>query len=83
MLNLELMSMAELDDLAERLKTEKERRDVATRREYYGKVIQAIKDYQAVIGAPIHVAVWNEGPSEWTDDAYMTINDDNNIEVVI
>lgn len=83
MINLELMSMAELDDLAERLKTEKERRDVATRREYYGKVIQAIKDYQAVIGAPIHVAVWNEGPNEWIDDAYMTINDDGNIEVVI
>lgn len=83
MINLELMSMAELNDLAERLKTEKERRDVATRREYYGKVIQAVKDYQAVIGAPIHVAVWNEGPSEWTDDAYMTINDDGNIEVVI
>ena len=77
------MSMTELDDLAERLKTEKERRDVATRREYYGKVIQAIKDYQAVIGAPIHVAVWNEGPSEWTDDAYMTIDDNGNIEVVI
>lgn len=64
MINLELMSMAELNDLAERVKTEKERRDVATRREYYDKVIQAIKDYQAVIGTPVPVAIWYERLNE-------------------
>ena len=85
MVNLKIMSLAELDNLTNQIKEEKANREKEEKNRYYKAVIQAISNYSAIVGDVINVSIWNNTQCNYMKDvAYLTINPETNkIDVVI
>lgn len=85
MINLGLMSLAELNDLAKRIEEEKANRIKEEKNRYYKAIVKAIQDYGSVIGEPINVKIWNNAQCDYIKaQACLTVDSlSDELEVVI
>ena len=65
MVNLKIMSLAELDDLAKQIEKEKADRIKEKKDRYYKAIVKAIQDYNSVIGDPIDIKIWNNAQCDY------------------
>ena len=85
MINLKIMSLAELDDLTKQIEKEKADRIKEKKDRYYKAIIKAIQDYNSVIGDPIDIKIWNNTQCEYIKaHACLTVDSlSDELEVVI
>ena len=85
MINLKIMSLAELDDLTKQIEKEKSDRIKEKKDRYYKAIVKAIQDYSSVIGDPIDIKIWNNAQCDYIK-AYACLTVDSlsdELEVVI
>lgn len=85
MINLGLMSLAELNDLAKRIEKEKADRIKEEKDRYYKTIVKAIQDYNSVIGDPIDIKIWDNAQCDYIKaHACLTVDSlSDELEVVI
>ena len=85
MINLKIMSLAELDDLTKQIEKEKADRIKEKKDRYYKAIIKAIQDYNSVIGDPIDIKIWNNAQCDYIKaHACLTVDSlSDELEVVI
>ena len=85
MVNLKIMSLAELDDLAKQIEKEKADRIKEKKDRYYKAIVKAIQDYNSVIGDPIDIKIWNDAQCDYMKaHACLTVDSlSDELEVVI
>ena len=86
MINLKLMSLAELDDLTKQIEKEKADRIKEEKDRYYKAIIKAaIQDYNSVIGGPIDIKIWDNAQCDYMKaHACLTVDSlSDELEVVI
>ena len=85
MINLGLMSLAELNDLAKRIEEEKANRIKEEKNRYYKAIVKAIQDYSSVIGDPIDIKIWDNAQCDYINaHACLTVDSlSDELEVVI
>lgn len=85
MINLGLMSLAELNDLAKQIEKEKADRIKEEKDRYYKAIVKAIQDYSSVIGGPIDIKIWDEAQCDYIKaHACLTVDSlSDELEVVI
>ena len=85
MINLKIMSLAELDDLTKQIEKEKSDRIKEKKDRYYKAIVKAIQDYGSVIGEPINVKIWDEAQCDYIKaHACLTVDSlSDELEVVI
>ena len=85
MINLGLMSLAELNDLAKRIEEEKANRIKEEKNRYYKAIVKAIQDYGSVIGEPIDIKIWDNAQCDYIKaHACLTVDSlSDELEVVI
>lgn len=85
MINLGLMSLAELNDLAKRIEEEKANRIKEEKNRYYKAIVKAIQDYSSVIGEPIDIKIWDNAQCDYIKaHACLTVDSlSDELEVVI
>lgn len=85
MINLGLMSLAELNDLAKQIEKEKADRIKEEKDRYYKAIVKAIQDYNSVIGDPIDIKIWNNAQCDYIKaHACLTVDSlSDELEVVI
>ena len=85
MINLGLMSLAELNDLAKRIEEEKANRIKEEKNRYYKAIVKAIQDYSSVIGDPIDIKIWDNAQCDYIKaHACLTVDSlSDELEVVI
>ena len=85
MINLKIMSLAELDDLTKQIEKEKADRIKEKKDRYYKAIIKAIQDYNSVIGDPIDIKIWNNAQCDYMKaHACLTVDSlSDELEVVI
>ena len=85
MINLKIMSLAELDDLTKQIEKEKADRIKEKKDRYYKAIVKAIQDYGSVIGEPINIKVWDDAQCDYMKaHACLTVDlETNELEVVI
>ena len=85
MINLKIMSLAELDDLTKQIEKEKADRIKEEKDRYYKAIIKAIQDYNSVIGDPIDIKIWNNAQCDYIKaHACLTVDSlSDELEVVI
>ena len=85
MINLGLMSLAELNDLAKRIEEEKANRIKEEKNRYYKAIVKAIQYYSSVIGEPIDIKIWDDAQCDYMKaHACLTIDSlSDELEVVI
>ena len=85
MINLKLMSLAELDGLTKQIEKEKADRIKEEKDRYYKAIIKAIQDYNSVIGDPIDIKIWNNAQCDYMKaHACLTVDSlSDELEVVI
>lgn len=84
-INLGLMSLAELDDLTKQIEKEKANRIKEEKDRYYKAIVKAIQDYSSVVGAPIDIKIWDDAQCDYMKaHAYLTVDSlSDELEVVI
>lgn len=85
MINLGLMSLAELNDLAKQIEKEKANRIKEEKDRYYKAIVKAIQDYNSVIGDTIDIKIWNNAQCDYIKaHACLTVDSlSDELEVVI
>ena len=85
MINLKIMSLAELDDLTKQIEKEKADRIKEKKDRYYKAIIKAIQDYNSVIGEPIDIKIWDNAQCDYMKaHACLTVDSlSDELEVVI
>lgn len=85
MMNLGLMSLAELNDLTKQIEEEKANRIKEEKDRYYKAIVKAIQDYSSVIGDPIDIKIWDNAQCDYIKaHACLTIDSwTDELEVVI
>ena len=85
MINLKLMSLAELDGLTKQIEKEKADRIKEEKDRYYKAIIKAIQDYNSVIGGPIDIKIWDNAQCDYMKaHACLTVDSlSDELEVVI
>ena len=85
MINLKIMSLAELDDLTKQIEKEKSDRIKEKKDRYYKAIVKAIQDYNSVIGDPIDIKIWNNAQCDYIKaHACLTVDSlSDELEVVI
>lgn len=85
MINLGLMSLAELNNLAKQIEEEKAKRIKEEKDRYYKAIVKAIKDYNSVIGDPIDIKIWDNAQCDYIKaHACLTVDSlSDELEVVI
>ena len=85
MINLGLMSLAELNDLAKQIEKEKADRIKEEKDRYYKAIVKAIQDYNSVIGDPIDIKIWDNAQCDYIKaHACLTVDSlSDELEVVI
>lgn len=85
MINLGLMSLAELNDLTKQIEKEKADRIKEEKDRYYKAIVKAIQDYSSVIGDPIDIKIWNNAQCDYIKaHACLTVDSlSDELEVVI
>ena len=85
MINLKIMSLAELDDLTKQIEKEKADRIKEEKDRYYKAIVKAIQDYNSVIGDPINIKIWNNAQCDYIKaHACLTVDSlSDELEVVI
>lgn len=85
MINLGLMSLAELNDLTKQIEKEKADRIKEEKDRYYKAIVKAIQDYNSVIGDPIDIKIWDNAQCDYIKaHACLTIDSlSDELEVVI
>ena len=85
MIDLKLMSLAELDDLTKQIEKEKADRIKEEKNRYYKAIVKAIQDYSSVIGEPIDIKIWNNAQCDYIKEhACLTVDFlSDELEVVI
>lgn len=85
MINLGLMSLAELNDLAKRIEEEKANREKEEKDRYYKAIVKATKDYISVTGDLIDIKIWDDAQCDYIKErACLTIDSlTDELEVVI
>ena len=85
MMNLGLMSLAELNDLTKQIEEEKANRIKEEKDRYSKAIVKAIQDYTSAIGNPIDIKVWDNSQCGYVfQHAYLTIDPETDeLEVVI
>ena len=85
MIDLKLMSLAELDDLTKQIEKEKADRIKEKKDRYYKAIIKATQDYNSVIGEPIDIKIWDNAQCDYIKaHACLTVDFlSDELEVVI
>lgn len=85
MINLGLMSLAELNDLTKQIEKEKADRIKEEKDRYYKSIVKAIQDYNSVIGDPIDIKIWDNAKCDYIKaHACLTVDSlSDELEVVI
>ena len=86
MINLKIMSLAELDDLTKQIEKEKADRIKEEKDRYYKAIIKAaIQDYNSVIEEPIKIKIWDNAQCDYMKaHACLTVDSlSDELEVVI
>lgn len=85
MINLGLMSLAELNDLTKQIEKEKADRIKEEKDRYYKAIVKAIQDYNSVIGDPIDIKIWDNAQCDYIKaHACLTVDSlSDELEVVI
>lgn len=85
MINLGLMSLAELNDLTKQIEKEKADRIKEEKNRYYKAIVKAIQDYGSVIGEPINIKIWNNAQCDYIKaQACLTVDSlSDELEAVI
>ena len=85
MVNLKIMSLAELDDLTKQIEKEKADRIKEEKDRYYKAIVKAIQDYSSVVGDPIDIKIWNNAQCDYMKaHAYLSVGSlSDELEVVI
>ena len=85
MINLKIMSLAELNDLTKQIEKEKSDRIKEEKDRYYKAIVKAIKDYDSVIGEPIDIKIWDNAQCDYIKArACLTVDSlSDELEVVI
>lgn len=85
MINLGLMSLAELNNLAKQIEEEKAKRIKEEKDRYYKAIVKAIQDYNSVIGDPIDIKIWDNAQCDYIKaHACLTVDSlSDELEVVI
>lgn len=85
MINLGLMSLAELNNLAKQIEEEKASRMKEEKNRYYKAIVKAIQDYSLVIGEPINIKIWDNAQCDYIKaHACLTVDSlSDELEVVI
>lgn len=85
MIDLKLMSLAELNNLAKQIEKEKADRIKEEKDRYYKTIVKAIQDYNSVIGDPIDIKIWDNAQCDYIKaHACLTVDSlSDELEVVI
>ena len=85
MIDLKLMSLAELNDLTKRIEEEKANRIKEEKNRYYKAIVKAIQDYSSVTGDPIDIKIWDNAQCDYIKaHACLTVDSlSDELEVVI
>ena len=85
MINLKIMSLAELDDLTKQIEKEKADRIKEKKDRYYKAIVKAIQDYGSVIGEPINIKIRDDAQCDYIKaHACLTVDSlSDELEVVI
>lgn len=85
MINLGLMSLAELNDLTKQIEKEKADRIKEEKDRYYKAIVKAIQDYNSVIGDPIDIKISDIAQRDYIKaHACLTVDSlSDELEVVI
>ena len=85
MINLKIMSLAELNDLTKQIEKEKADRIKEKKDRYYKAIVKAIQDYGSVIGEPINIKIWDNAQCDYIKaHACLTVDSETDeLEVVI
>lgn len=85
MINLKLMSLAELNNLTKQIEEEKANRIKEEKDRYYKAIVKAIQDYNSVIGDPIDIKIWDNAQCDYMKaHACLTVDSlSDELEVVI
>lgn len=85
MIDLKLMSLAELNNLTKQIEEEKANRIKEEKNRYYKAIVKAIQDYSSVVGEPIDIKIWDNAQCDYIKaHACLTVDSlSDELEVVI